>query len=62
MNKEQKTFPPEESHMSLSEALDILHSVRDMYEKGNFDKTVIAFNTVFKWIDDFVSFFNRIGK
>lgn len=62
MNEEHKPLTAKESHMSLGEALEVLHSVRDMCKKCDLDKAVTAFDTVFKWVDDMVSFFYRIGK
>ncbi|MBD5502658.1 MAG: hypothetical protein HDR09_02580 [Lachnospiraceae bacterium] len=62
MSEKQKNSISQESNMSLSEALDILHGMRDMCIKCDFDKGVIAFETVFEWIDRMVSVFYKIGE
>lgn len=42
----------ETDRMGLVQALDILHMIRDYFERLKMSKCVDAFNVVFSWIDN----------
>lgn len=59
---EKNTTAPEENKMSLSEALDMMKKLRNFCHDLGLPQYVTALDTVYAWVDKFVSFFAGAGK
>ena len=59
-NKENNTTAPEESKMSLSEALDMMINLRNACNFSGLKEYVTALETVYAWVDKVLTDFNSL--